>query len=193
MPKAMKTTAAASLAAALLSGVLFCCFARDIWLTLAVTFGTIAYHFIMRLLVGWIFNLVMKNRADYARKWYRIRPWEQKLYRFLRVKKWKNRLPTYAPESFSSQKHTWEEIARTMCQAELVHEVNALLSFAPLAASIWFGSFAVFLITSLAGAVFDLLFAVVQRYNRDRVVKLCRRQEQADHAGKTVCKNWNPK
>lgn len=186
MSKTMKTAAAVSLAAAILSGVLFYGSARDIWLTLAITFGTIAYHLIARLLVGWIFNRVMKNRADHTRKWYQLRPWEQKLYRFLRVKKWKNKLPTYTPESFSNQKHTWEEIAQAMCQAELVHETNILLSFVPLAASIWFGSFAVFLITSLAGAAFDLLFVIIQRYNRARVVKLCRRQEKAEHIYKTV-------
>ncbi len=186
MPKAMKTAAMVSLTAAILSGVMLYRFAWDTWLTLTITFGTIAYHFIMRLLVGWIFSLVMKNRADYTRKWYQLRPWEQKLYRFLRVKKWKNRLPTYVPESFSKQEHAWEEIAQTMCQAELIHETNALLSFAPLAASIWFGSLAAFLITSLAGAAFDLLFVIVQRYNRDRAVRLCRRQEKAGYAGETV-------
>lgn len=176
MSKVMKTAAAASLAAAILSGVLFCRFARDIWLTLAVTSGTIACHLIMRLLVGAVFDRVMKAGADYTGKWYRPRPWEAKLYRALRVKRWKGKMPAYHPESFSPKKHTWDEIARAMCRAELVHEVNALLSFVPLAASLWFGAFAVFLLTSVSGAVFDLLFVMIQRYNRPRIVRLALRE-----------------
>lgn len=42
----------------------------DIYLTLAITFGTTAYHFGMRLLVGLLYNVVMNNRADYTKKWY---------------------------------------------------------------------------------------------------------------------------
>lgn len=185
MPKLMKTAAAVSLLAAILSGLLFSRSAGESWLTLAITFGTVAYHLILRLLVGWVFGLVMKNRGDYTRNWYRPRPWEQKLYRFLRVKRWKSCLPTYVPESFSSEVHSWEEIAGAMCQAELVHEVNILLSFVPLAASRWFGAFAVFLLTSLAAAAFDLLFVIVQRYNRARVVKLCRKRANTKHTDET--------
>lgn len=176
IPKVMKTAAAASLAAAILSGVLLCWFDRDIWLTLAVTSGTIAYHLIMRLMVGAVFDRVIKVGADYTGKWYRPRSWEAKLYRVLQVKNWKGKLPVYHPESFSPKQHTWDEIARAMCRAELVHEVNALLSFVPLAASLWFGAFAVFLLTSVGGAVFDLLFVMIQRYNRPRIVKLALRE-----------------
>ena len=59
-----------------------------------------------------------------------------------------------------------------MCQAELVHEVNAAVSFVPLLFSVWVGAFPIFLITSIIAAGFDLLFAVIQRYNRPRVMRL---------------------
>ena len=77
-----------------------------------------------------------------------------------------------SPEAFSVRNHTWDEIAQTMCQSELVHETNMILSFIPLTASKWFGSFYVFLITSVGGAVFDLLFVIMQRYNRARITKI---------------------
>ena len=64
--------------------------------------------------------------------------------------------------------HTWDEIAQAMCQAELVHETIVVLSFLPVAASVWFGAAAVFLVTSLAAAAFDLMFVMMQRYNRGR-------------------------
>jgi glycosyl-4,4'-diaponeurosporenoate acyltransferase len=38
-----------------------------------------------------------------------------------------------------------------------------------------FGAFWVFLITSVLSALMDLLFAIMQRYNRPRILKLCRK------------------
>lgn len=147
------------------------------YLSLTVTFNTVFYHLAMRLLVGNLYNIGMKNRADYTKKWYQVRSWESKLYRLLHVKQWKDKMPAYNPEFFSTQKHTWDEIAQAMCQSELVHETNMILSFIPLIASKWFGSFSVFLITSVCGAVFDLLFVIMQRYNRVRVIKIASRKK----------------
>ncbi len=176
MPKLIKRAAALSLVAALLAGMLFLRFRRGIYLTLAITFGTTAYHLGMRLLVGALYQTKMKNRADYTKWWYRPRPWEDRLYRIFRVKSWKWRLPTYDPEAFSPAHHTWAQIAQAMCQSELVHETSAVLSFVPLVFSRWFGAFPAFVITSVAGAFVDLLFVTMQRYNRPRVVKIAMRQ-----------------
>ena len=90
-------------------------------------------------------------------------------------------MPTYSPEAFSPRLHSWEEIVRATCQSELVHEANIALSFPPLLASLWFGAFGVFLITSLCGAAFDLSFVVMQRYNRGRIVKLASRRRGRSH------------
>lgn len=149
-----------------------CHFDKATYLTLTITFATIFYHFGIRLLIGFLYNIIMKNQADYTKKWYQLHSWEYKLYQFLRVKQWKNKLPTYNPGSFSNKKHTWNEIAQTMCQSELVHETNVIFSFFPIIASKWFGSFYVFFITSICAALFDLIFVIVQRYNRVRVVKI---------------------
>ena len=130
----------------------------------------------MRLGVGGCFDLLMGGRADLTRPWYRIRPWEVRLYERLGVKGWKGRMPAYDPALFDPAAHSWAEIAQAMCQAELVHETIALLSFLPLALIPLFGAAAVFLLTGLAGALFDLSFAVIQRYNRPRVLRLMERQ-----------------
>lgn len=175
MPKLIKRAAALSLAGAFLAGMLFARLQREIYLTLAITFGTTAYHLGMRLLVGAFYQVKMKNRADYTKWWYRPRPWEEKLYRILRVKSWKGRLPTYDPTAFSPAHHTWAQIAQAMCQSELVHETSAVLGFVPIVFSRWFGAFPAFLATSAAGALVDLLFVAIQRYNRPRVVKIAMR------------------
>ena len=57
-----------------------------IWLTIAITFGTTAYHFIMRWVVAFIYNSIMHNRADYRKHWYQVSKSEMKLYEKLRVK-----------------------------------------------------------------------------------------------------------
>ena len=172
MPKIMKFITIFSFITTIIMSVLFLCFNKNIFLVFAITFGTTFYHLGIRLLIGFFYNSVMNNRADYTKKWYRVSPWETKLYELLRVKKWKGRMPTYNPEDFSIKKHTLNEIAQVMCQSELVHETNIIFSFVPIIAYKLFGSFYVFLITSVCAAVFDLLFVIVQRYNRSRVVKL---------------------
>ena len=142
---------------------------------IAITFGTTAYHFLMRLAVGYALNAYMKNRADYSRRWYQCRPWEEKLYKRIKVKQWKGKLPSYNADYFDPRKHSWSEIAQAMCQAEVVHEVIMLLSFVPLGFSYWFDSLPVFAITSLCAAAFDALFVMMQRYNRPRIIKFINR------------------
>ena len=51
-----------------------------IWIPFAVTFGTTAYHFIIRLLVGVVVDKIMQNKADYQKRWYQVSDFEMKLY-----------------------------------------------------------------------------------------------------------------
>ena len=178
MPKLVRNTAIACLGASAVYAFLFFRLGGGIWLTLAVTCGTAAYHLGVRLLVGRAYDRWMGNRADLTRKWYQPRPWEEPLYRRLRVKSWKDRMPTFYPDEFSPKKHSWSEIAQTMCQSELVHETNILVSFLPLAAAVPFGAFWVFFLTSLGGALFDLSLVILQRYNRPRILRLAQRQDR---------------
>ncbi len=173
----MKIVSAVSLAVTVTMALLYHYLGTDVYLTLAITFGTIFFHFGIRLLIGLLFNLFMNNKADYTKKWYKLHAWESKLYKFLRVNKWKGKMPTYDPSLYSLKEHTLDEIAQTMCQAELVHETNCIVSFLPLIASIWFGEFLVFLITSICAALFDLIFVIMQRYNRPRIIRLAELQK----------------
>lgn len=144
----------------------------------AITFGTMAYHLVMRLFVGTLVDCILHNQVDYNKKWFHVYPFEMKLYNKLKVKKWKGKIPTYNEELFSIEKRTFHEIAQATCQSEIVHEINAALSFLPLFTTGVFGSFMVFLITSFLAACFDLMFVIVQRYNRPLLVKLAKRREK---------------
>lgn len=176
MAKIAKGIAAFSLAAAVILTILYKKTTCGILLPLAITSGTIAYHFVMRLMVGLAFHATMRNKADYRKRWYQVSKREMAVYEKLKVKQWKRRMPTYDPALFDPRLHTWEEIVQAMCQAELVHETIAVLSFLPILAGIWFGEYPVFIVTSVLSAACDMVFVIMQRYNRQRVTKLLNRK-----------------
>lgn len=147
-------------------------------LGLLITFGTISYHFVMRLLTGWTINRLLNNHVDYHKKWFRVSDIEQKIYKKLNVKKWKGKIGAYDPSCFDNKLHTWDEIAQAMCQVELVHEVIIVLSFVPILAAIPFGALPVFVITSVLAACFDGMFVMMQRYNRPRIIRLMERSKR---------------
>lgn len=137
-------------------------------LTLAITFGTTFYHFAIRLIVG----ALVPNCFDYHAKWFRPLWFEDTLYRKLRLKRWKKQMPTYDPRRFCMQHNTPQQIIGNMCQAEVVHEIIILFSFVPLLFSLLWDTFAAFLITSVLAAAVDLIFVMMQRYNRPRFVRI---------------------
>lgn len=175
MARLMKCIAGITIILSMFFSILNRIFDIDIWLSLTITFSTIAYHFAMRLLVGFMFDRIMKNKADYNRKWFQVGKAELRFYNLIKVKRWKHKMPAYDADLFSPEKHTWDEIAQAMCQAELVHETIVVLSFVPIIMSIWWSAFEVFLVTSIFSAVIDLSFVIMQRYNRPRVLRLIRK------------------
>lgn len=143
-------------------------------LTLAITFGTTFYHFAMRLFVG----KITKKKFNFNTMWFREKSFEKKLYRLLNVKKWKNKMPSYNPATYITKKVNLSEIVNTMCRNEVIHETIVLLSFVPILFSKLFDAAAVFTFTSVFAACFDLIFVIMQRYNRPRVIKILERQNK---------------
>ncbi len=157
--------------------VIYMHFGGALWFTLTVTCATATYHILMRRWAGNFWNAILHNHADYHRRWFRVSPWEERLYQRLRVRFWKNKLPTNDPESFNPRTHSWDALAQTTCQSELVHETSVVLSFLPLLAVPRIGGLPAFLTTSVLCAAVDTLFVMIQRYNRGRIVHLLNRQQ----------------
>ena len=143
-----------------------------------ITLGITLYHFLMRLIVGGIVNLIMKNTANYNSFWFREKRFEQKLYKIIGVRKWKKHLPTYNPSTFDTSKKPIKELSGATCQAEIVHEVIILFSLLPILFIPLFGGVVAIIITSILAMLFDLLFVILQRYNRPKLVKLINRIEK---------------
>lgn len=72
-----------------------------------------------------------------------------------------------------------EEIAGAMCQSEVVHSIIVVLCFVPVSATLIWGTFWVFFITSVLAAGVDSMFVIMQRYNRPRVMKMIEREKMA--------------
>lgn len=153
-------------------------FPNGVLLSVCITLGVFTYHFLMRLVIGHLVNGIFHNRMDYNKKWFQPRKFERKLYTVLKLRAWKKHIPTYSPETFSLEKHTFQELAMATCQAEIVHELIILFSFLPVLLIIPFGEPLVFILTSLFSAGIDLVFVLLQRYNRPKLLALIAREER---------------
>ena len=156
--------------------VLFNVYGKDYMRILYITFLTIFYHFAMRLFVGETVTVIYKNREFNIDSFgFKIRSFEPRLYKFLKVKKWKIKVITAKPEQFDLTKVSKEELLHNMLQAELVHRIIMVLSFLPLLLIIPYGCPSVFILTSVFACLIDLIFVIIQRYNRPRIIRLIAR------------------
>lgn len=179
----MKSLAVFTSAATMILILAYTVFRRGWLLTAAISFGTTAYHFVMRLLVGYVIPKITNYDFDCRHPWFQPRNWEHGFYQKLKLRRWKGKLPTYAPEQFSLEKNSLHRIIQNMCGAEFVHEVIMLLSFLPVLMIPRFGVPGVFWATSVCAALFDSLFVMAQRYNRPRLVKLYQKKTQSPAPG----------
>lgn len=140
-----------------------------------ITAFTVTYHFWLRIIMG---NVTKLFRIHYGQRWFRERRFEKRLYKLLRVRKWKEKVLTYDPDAFSVEKHSLEEIANTMCKAETDHWVNEIISLTTLLFAIPWGAFPIFLVTAVFAMLFDAQFIVVQRFNRPTVLRVIEKRKQ---------------
>lgn len=148
-------------------------------MSLYVTLLTVFYHFAMRVIVGETVTVICKTRMFDADSFgFRIHSFEPELYKILKVKKWKTKVITAKPEQFDLRKVSPEELLHNMLQAELVHRIIMVLSFLPLLLIIPYGAPGVFILTSICACLSDLIFVIIQRYNRPRVIKLMKHYQK---------------
>ena len=150
-----------------------------------ITSFTIMYHFWVRIILGNVSKL-FKKHINYKQWWFREKKFEKKLYKFLRVKNWKDKALTYNPESFSLKEHSLEEIVNTMAKSEVDHWINEAISISTLLFAIPWGQFWIFAVTAFAAMIFDSQFIIIQRYNRPRVEKILHRENNRENKTKDM-------
>ena len=129
----------------------------------------ILYHFGLRLLMG-VFTKHMG--INYTHPFFKPRSFEKKLYKFLRVREWRDKVLTFEPDEFLMSKRTLFQIANTMSKAETDHWINEIISISAIFFFLIWGMFPIYLITSVAAMLFDAQFIVLQRFQRPKVVRL---------------------
>ncbi len=140
--------------------------------TCFITFLTCFYHFAYRLLIDAIMPHQL-GKKSFKNKWFTIRGFEASIFKLLRVKRWKEKLPNLLPSVKNNTDFSSDELLCQTCRTELVHELDILLSFVPFFASLAYGSHEwLFLLTGLFTAAFDLGFVIFHRHFRTRLIKL---------------------
>lgn len=175
LSRAMPLTALIMTALSALSWTIHTAHGGEVWFTLALTFTATAYHFVMRLCVGFAVR-PFTPRLNPDAAWFAPRAWEAPLYRALRVKTWKAHMPTYVPGSFSVENLGAETVIKNMCSAEITHEIIVAMGYATLLLALLCdnpaGNVPVFALTAFLAGLFDTAFVIMQRYNRPRVKRI---------------------
>jgi len=136
---------------------------------------TILYHFWLRILLGCV---TQRLPIRYTAWWFKERRFERRLYKLLRVRKWKGKVLTYDPDAFSMEKHSYEEIAYAMAKAETDHWINELISLSTMFFPLLWGAPWLFISTGIVGMLFDMQFILVQRFNRPIIVRVIEKERK---------------
>ena len=171
MKRFMYAAAGGSLVLMFLFFILMVNTSKNVFLTLGITSMTICYHFTVRLVISGVMDSI--DLSQFSPEAWRFRElgFEKKLYKALRVRKWKKYAPTYDDSKFDVTENSVDNVIGETCRAESVHWLCAAASLASITFAAPFGSLLVFLITGIAGALFDLMFVIIQRYNRPRLMR----------------------
>ena len=102
--------------------------------------------------------------------WFKQMDWEKNLYRKLKVKEWKNKLPTYDSSMFRIKSGSKEDVIKLMIQSENVHLLLIFLSYVPIFWGILFGHWFVMIVMAVAFSIVHIPFVIVQRFNLPRII-----------------------
>lgn len=146
---------------------------NDIVLWVGIVSFMILFHFGGRIFMG---EMTKKLKINYNHPFYKQRKFEKKLYKILRVRKWKDKVLTFEPEMYDFQNRTLPQLATTMAKSELDHWINEIISIISIFFTLIWGCFPAFFISAVLAMIFDAQFIIVQRYNRPIVLRLMQRK-----------------
>ena len=146
--------------------------ANELVLYISIILGVVAAHFfIMHISAPFVF-LLFRKKFNYSSFWFTPKKFEKKLYKILKVKEWKTMVPVYESDEYSLKTHTAEEVIMNICHAEVVHEVIFITSYLPIICGLLISHWGVLILTSFVFSCCHLIFVMIQRYNRPRIVRL---------------------
>ena len=180
MPKPLKITTPVimlsimlfSIGGSILNWYIFNGTKREIFFNIAIVLGATAIHFFIMFLSAPIVFTIFRKRFNYSSAWFNQKSFEKSMYRVLRVKDWKSKVPAYDSREYSLKDHLPEEIIMNMCHAEVVHEVICVLSYIPILLGRVIGDYKILILTSMIFSCCHLPFIFIQRFNRPRIISV---------------------
>ncbi len=140
--------------------------------TCFITFLTCFYHFAYRIAVSELTEKLALS-FNFSNGWFAPKKFEEPVFKLLRVKRWKEKLPNLLPQTSSAKDFPVETLINETCTVEVIHEINILLSFVPFIVSLFYSSHEwIFLVSGIITALFDLCFIIFHRHFRPRLIKL---------------------
>ena len=152
---------------------------NDLVFWIGVVSFMVLYHFGLRVFMG---ELTKRFTISYEHPWFKERSFEKKLYKWLRVRKWKDKVLTFDPDAYDFKNRTLRQLATTMAKSETDHWINEVISLTSILFFFLFGNLPAFIISAVAAMVFDAQFIVVQRFNRPIVLRLMNRLEKRERS-----------
>lgn len=158
------------------------CFVFDFtqpYLAVLITLVMFAYHFDIRLLFALISHKFAK-KINVNNRLYKVSENEQKIFKFFKVKNWKDKFAVWDKSLFKVSFNYADLITllKNNISAEITHHICFFASFLSviigylLSPSEWW----IYLITSLiASFMVDFPPILIQRYNRLRLQKLMKK------------------
>ena len=140
-------------------------------LIVGMIMGYTAIHFVLMFISAPIVFLFFRMKYNYHHCWFEPKKFEKKLYRIFKVKKWKNKIPTYDSRAYSLSEQNIMKAIQMTCHAEIVHEVIAVLSYLPVLFGLVISKWELLIVLSTVFSMIHLLFSTVQRYNRPRLIR----------------------
>lgn len=102
--------------------------------------------------------------------WFNQAKWEKNLYKKLKVKTWKNKLPTYDSSIFKIKTGSKEDVIKLMIQSENVHLILIFSSFLPILWSRTLGHLGMMIVLAFIFSIIHIPFVIVQRFNLPRII-----------------------
>lgn len=159
----------------------------DVVMTIMTIFAFVGFHATYRALVGYFVGL-FRPKLKLTSPLFSIDALEASIYESLGVKSWKDKVPAWNKTNFMlSLKDIRDinkvaQVLRFNISAEITHHINFYLSiFGTLFCLLkgmqeFWWAFAI--VSLLLGIVGDVPFAIIQRYNRYRVLPIYLRLEE---------------
>ena len=140
-------------------------------LIVGMIMGYTAIHFVLMFISAPIVFLFFRMKYNYHHNWFVTKKFEAKLHRVLKVKKWKTKIPTYDSMAYALSEQNIMKAIQMTCHAEIVHEVIAVLSYLPVLFGLVISKWELLIVLSTFFSMIHLLFSIVQRYNRPRLIR----------------------